>query len=77
MFYELYKDKNAQWRWTLWSSNGRKLANCGEGYHNKADCLRDLSLVKGSATAAIRERKEEEALGSILSRALGAKTILS
>lgn len=56
MFYVLYKDANNQWRWTLVAANNRKIANSGEGYHNRSDALAAISLVKSSAHAPIRER---------------------
>ena len=37
------------------AANGRILADSGEGYHNKADALYGISLVKGSSTAPIYE----------------------
>jgi uncharacterized protein YegP (UPF0339 family) len=54
--YWLYQDPMGQWRWTLESSNGKKIANSGEGYHNKADCLHAIQLVKSSQNAPVRER---------------------
>lgn len=55
MFYYIYKDTAHQWRWTLYALNNKKIANSGEGYINKADCLHAISLVKGSASAPIHE----------------------
>ncbi len=55
MFYYIYKDTANQWRWTLFAANNRKIANSGEGYFNKADCLSAIALVKGSASAPVRE----------------------
>ncbi|MCB2115873.1 MAG: DUF1508 domain-containing protein [Rhodobacteraceae bacterium] len=55
MFYYLYRDAVHQWRWTLYAANNRKIANSGEGYHNKADALSAINLVKGSALAPVRE----------------------
>lgn len=55
MFYYVYKDQTNQWRWTLYAANNKKIANSGEGYFNKADCLSAIALVKGSAAAPIRE----------------------
>jgi uncharacterized protein YegP (UPF0339 family) len=52
----MYKDANNQWRWTLESSNGKKIANSGEGYFNKQDCQNGITLVKGSANAPVKER---------------------
>lgn len=56
MHFEVYRDAKSEWRWTLYASNGRKLADSGEGYHNKADCLHGLSLVQQSGSAQVRER---------------------
>ncbi len=56
MFYFLYKDSADQWRWTLYASNNRKIANSGEGYFNKADCQHAIDLVKGSRQAPVYER---------------------
>lgn len=53
MAYYVYQDSQRQWRWYLQASNGRKLANSGEGYWNKQDCLNGIALVKGSGTAPI------------------------
>ena len=55
MTYYIYKDVQNQWRWNLKAANNKKIANSGEGYHNKADCLHALNLVKGSSTAPVRE----------------------
>jgi len=55
MYYHLYLDANRQWRWTLYAANYRKIANSGEGYFNKADCLSAINLVKGSGPAPIKE----------------------
>lgn len=33
------------WRWKRMAGNGRALANGGEGYHNKADCITALDRV--------------------------------
>jgi uncharacterized protein len=45
MYYYVYQDVQRQWRWTLYAANGKKLANSGEGYNNKADCVHALNLV--------------------------------
>ncbi len=56
MFYWLYKDANGYWRWTLYAGNNRKIANSGEGYHNRSDCLSAIELVKRSSSAPVREQ---------------------
>lgn len=48
MAYYVYKDVNGQWRWYLQAANSRKIANSGEGYYNKSDCLHAIDLVASS-----------------------------
>lgn len=55
MKYVIYKDKSGEWRWYLKATNGRKIAESGEGYKNKSDCLNAIELVKSSGKAAIEE----------------------
>lgn len=54
MHFQIYKDTAGYWRWTLYASNGRTIADSGEGYFNKTDCLNGISLVKSSSTAPVR-----------------------
>jgi uncharacterized protein YegP (UPF0339 family) len=54
VYYYVYIDQARQWRWTLFASNGRKIANSGEGYLNKNDCVHAINLVAGSNGAPIR-----------------------
>lgn len=56
MYYVIYTDASGYWRWTLFAANNRKIANSGEGYHNKADCRHAISLVCQSGSASILER---------------------
>lgn len=53
-FY-IYKDQIGHWRWYLVSANNRKIANSGEGYFNKQDCLSAINLVKGSHSSPVYE----------------------
>jgi uncharacterized protein YegP (UPF0339 family) len=55
MEYHIYRDSTSQWRWYLLAGNNRKIANSGESYHNKSDCLSAIALVKGSGNAPIKE----------------------
>lgn len=55
MYYLVYVDANRQWRWRLIAANNRIIANSGESYYNKQDCLSAISLVKGSGAAPVRE----------------------
>ena len=45
MYFVLYKDAAQYWRWTLYASNHRKVADSGEGYFNKADAQHGIGLV--------------------------------
>ena len=67
MHFEVYRDAANEWRWTLYASNGRKVADSGEGYHNRADCLRGIEIVQSSGAAQIRERGAAT-LGDLLTR---------
>lgn len=55
MTYYVYRDAQLQWRWYLAAANNKKIANSGEGYMNKADCLSAITLVKGSGLAPVKE----------------------
>jgi len=50
-----YKDTKGEWRWRLKASNGRIIADSGEGYKNEQDCLDDINRVKGSADAPVKK----------------------
>lgn len=54
--YWVYQDRAREWRWRLVAANGRIVADSGEGYINKSDCLRGITLVKGSANAPVYKR---------------------
>jgi uncharacterized protein YegP (UPF0339 family) len=51
MKFKVYQDTNKQYRWTLYASNGRKVANAGEGYHNKSDCLSEIQVIKANVAS--------------------------
>jgi uncharacterized protein len=53
--FKLYQDGTMMWRWRLKAANGRTIADSGEGYYNKQDCLNGIKLVKGSSSAPIYE----------------------
>ena len=55
MKFEIYKDKNGEWRWHLKAANHEKIATSGEGYKNKADALHAIELVKSSSHALVEE----------------------
>lgn len=49
MKFVLYQDHKLEYRWRLVSSNGRTIADSGEGYHNKVDCQAGIELVRQHA----------------------------
>jgi len=50
--FTVYKDKRGEWRWNLAADNGRKIADSGEGYKEKDDCLDGIKAVKRDAPLA-------------------------
>lgn len=55
MYFFVYRDAGREWRWRLCTPNHRIIAESGEGYVRKADCLSAIELVRGSALAPIYE----------------------
>jgi len=50
--FEIYKDKKDEWRWRFVAPNGRIIADSGEGYKWKGDCLHGIELIKKYAKKA-------------------------
>ena len=50
---ELYKDSRGQFRWRLKASNGKIIADIGEGYVRRIDCEHGIELVKSQEAAAV------------------------
>ena len=55
MTYYVYRDAINQYRWYLASANNKKIANSGEGYFNRTDCIAAINLVKGSNGAPTKD----------------------
>jgi uncharacterized protein YegP (UPF0339 family) len=55
MFFRIYQDSVGQWRWRLVAGNNRVIADSGESYWNKSDCLAGIQLVKGASIAPVYE----------------------
>ena len=55
MKYCTYKDAAGEWRWRLKAENGKIIADSGEGYKNKQDCLDAIGKVKGSRDAPVED----------------------
>ena len=55
MTYIVYKDASYQCRWRLRAANHRTIADSGEAYRNRTDCVAAIELVKGSKDAPVRD----------------------
>jgi len=53
MAYYVRRDAANHWRWRLRAANNRIIAESGEAYLNKQDCLAAIPLVKGSGNAPV------------------------
>ena len=56
MAYYIYRDVSGQWRWRLVAGNNRRIADSGESYFNKQDCLGAIRLVANSNSAPVYEQ---------------------
>lgn len=45
---QVYLDADDSWRWRFMSGNGRVLADSGQGYTRRIDCMRALEIVTAS-----------------------------
>jgi len=53
--YYYYKDSKGEWRWRLKATNGRIIADSGEGYSSEQECKKDIERVKDSKDAAVKK----------------------
>ena len=53
MEFQMYRDIKLQWRWRLVAINGRTIADSGEGYYNRNDCLEGIRLVKSTDNSTL------------------------
>lgn len=44
---EVYRDNEGLWRWRWLAKNGHVMADSGQGYADKRDCIRGLERVTG------------------------------
>ncbi len=54
--YWVYKDRNGHYRWQLVHQNGNIIADSGEGYVRRVDCLHGIDLCATSRGVAVRDR---------------------
>ena len=50
--FEMYTGKDGEFRWRLRATNGKIIADSGEGYVAKRDCEHGIELVKKLAADA-------------------------
>lgn len=50
--FELYEDRASEYRWRLIASNGRIVADSGEGYSSKSNARRAIENVQSDAGSA-------------------------
>lgn len=50
--FELYEDRGGEWRWRMIASNGRIVADSGEGYSSKSGARSAIKNVQGGASSA-------------------------
>ena len=53
MKFQYYQDARGEWRWRLVAANGEPIANSGEGYKNREDCVFAIELDKRSGSAPV------------------------
>jgi uncharacterized protein YegP (UPF0339 family) len=53
MNFEVYKDASGKWRWRLRAINNKIVADSGESYHNRLDCLGAIRIIKAEAPDAL------------------------
>ena len=51
--FQVYEDAAGEWRWRLVAGNDRVIADSGEGYSDRRDCLHAIELVKDSREARV------------------------
>jgi uncharacterized protein len=52
MTFQVYRDAKKEYRWRLYAVNDKIIADSGEGYHNKADCLGMIEYIQKCGAAA-------------------------
>lgn len=50
--FELFVDRSGEWRWRLRHTNGNIIADSGEGYTTRENCLNGIESVKTNSPGA-------------------------
>ena len=53
--FHVYKDNAGEWRWHLKAANGRVVADSGEGYRDRGDCIHAIEIVRSLNKAPVKE----------------------
>jgi uncharacterized protein YegP (UPF0339 family) len=53
--FHVYKDNAGEWRWHLKAANGRVVANSGEGYRDRGNCIHAIEIVRSLYKAPVKE----------------------
>ncbi len=53
LVFGVFKDSLGEWRWHLKAGNGEIIADSGEGYLHRGDCLHAIDLIKSKAAGAV------------------------
>lgn len=54
--YVVYRDRQSQYRWQLVHDNGNIIADSGQGYTHRADCINGINLTSTSGGSPIVDR---------------------
>lgn len=60
-FFFIYRDAKREYRWRFYAPNNRIIAESGEGYVNRGDCLAAIALVKAHSPSASTEYHQSAA----------------
>jgi len=50
--FHIYWNSNREWRWTLYATGEKILAEAGKGCKERQECLEDINLIKAAAASA-------------------------
>lgn len=59
-YAEVYVDAKGEWRWKLRASNGRVIADSGEGYTHETDCLAGLASATSGPPVITSVKKKKQ-----------------
>lgn len=55
MKFQAFQDRTGEWRWHLFAANGTIIADSGEGYKRKGQCLKAIDRIRDGAASATVE----------------------